>query len=153
MKFFSHIAAALLEGALVATIVLVLVVGTALAGKPTGGGGGHKGGGGTTGGGSATISLHKPLDVDLNGNGTPNWSDVVSFDISTSEAKPFVHLMCTQNGSLVAQGWDGYFDGALGGRTFGLSSPSWTGGAASCKANVETGTGAVLGSMTFSVGA
>jgi hypothetical protein len=157
MKFLSHAAAALLEGALVATVILVLVVGTTFAAKPSsgsGGGGGHKGGGGTTSGGSGTIALHYPLVVDNNGNGAPNWGDVVSFDISTTAtSSPYVHLMCSQNGTMVAQGWDGYFDGALGGRTFGLSSPVWTSGAASCKANLETGSGAVLASTTFSVGA
>jgi hypothetical protein len=54
---------------------------------------------------------------------------------------------------MVAQGWAGYFDGALGGRNFGLSSSYWQGGAADCKANLETGTGSVLGSMTFHVDA
>jgi hypothetical protein len=153
-RILKHTGAAVLEGALVAALVVGLMAGTVLAGKggKPGGGGGH-GGGGTTGG-SGTIALHLPLNVDRNGNGTPNWNDVVSFDIATTATtQPWVHLICSQNGVVVAQGWAGYFDGALGGRTFGLSSPSWPSGAADCKANLETGTGSVLGSTTFHVDA
>jgi hypothetical protein len=152
-KHLKHAAGAVLEGGLIAALAVGLLAGSALAGKPaSGGAGGGKHGGGTTG--SGTITLHSPLVVDNNGNGAANWGDVVTFDIATSATtQPWVHLICSQNGSVVAQGWDGYFDGALGGRTFGLSSPVWTGGAASCKANLETGTGSVLGTVSFNVGA
>ena len=154
MKFLSHAAAALLEGALVATVILVLVVGTTLAGKPTSsGGGGHKGGGGTTSGGTGTITLHNPLVVDRNGNGTPNWNDVVTFDISTSASQPWVKLVCKQSGTVVAQGIAGYFDGALGGRDFGLASPSWSGGAADCTAYLQSYSGSIYGSTAFHVDA
>lgn len=65
----------------------------------------------------------------------PRYGDFVTFDISTTEtAYPYVNLKCSQNGQLVAEGWDGFFDGALGDRLFGLYSPSWTGGAADCTA-------------------
>jgi hypothetical protein len=148
-RLFSHTSKALLEGALFAALVAVLMVGTAFAGRSGGGGGKH--GGGTTG--SGTISL-APLVVDNNGNGAPNWGDVVTFNIATTATtSPYVHLSCSQNGVVVAEGWDGYFDGALGGRNFGLSSPSWPSGAATCKANLETSSGSVLGSTSFSVGA
>ena len=151
-RLLKHGAAAVLEGALIAALVVGLMVGTTFAGKGGKGAGGHGGGGSTTG--TGTIALHFPLAVDRNGNGTPNWSDVVSFDIATTATTtPYVHLMCSQNGTVVAQGWDGYFDGALGGRTFGLSSPSWPGGAADCRANLETATGSVLGYTTFHVDA
>lgn len=151
-RSLSHVSKALLEGALVAALIVGVAAGTTFAGKGGGKTGGH-GGGGTTGG-SGTIALHNPLVVDRNGNGLPNWNDVVTFDISTtSTTSPYVHLICSQNGVVVAQGWAGYFDGALGGRNFGLSSPSWTSGAASCKANLETSTGSVLASTTVNVGA
>ena len=151
-KILKHTGAVVLEGALIASLVVVAVAGTALAGKGGKPGGGH-GGGGTTGG-TGTISLHTPLVVDNNGNGAPNWGDVVTFDIATTATtQPWVHLICVQGGVTVAQGWDGYFDGALGGRNFGLSSPSWPGGAADCTARLETGTGSVLGSTSFHVGA
>jgi hypothetical protein len=65
----------------------------------------------------------------------PRYGDMVTFDISTTEtAYPYVNLKCYQNGQLVAEGWEGYFDGALGDRFFGLYSPIWTGGAADCTA-------------------
>ena len=153
-NILKHTGAAVLEAALIGALLVGLIAGSAFAGKGGGkpGGGGHGGGGTTTG--SGTISLHSPLVVDNNGNGAPNWSDVVTFDISTTAtATPYVHLICSQGGTVVAQGWAGYFDGALGGRNFGLASPSWSSGAASCKANVETATGSVLGTTSFSVGA
>ena len=151
-KLLSHTSLAVLEAGLIAMLVAGLMVGTAFAGRGGGGGGKHGGGGST--GGSGTIALHIPLDVDHNGNGTANWSDVVSFDIATSSTtQPWVHLVCSQGGTVVAQGWAGYFDGALGGRTFGLASPSWPGGAADCVARLETGTGSLLGSTSFHVDA
>ncbi|TMK27893.1 MAG: hypothetical protein E6G64_11230 [Actinobacteria bacterium] len=65
----------------------------------------------------------------------PRYGDLVTFNVSTDEtAYPFVNLKCYQNGDLVAEGWAGFFDGALGDRTFGLYSPQWTGGAADCTA-------------------
>lgn len=147
----THSSQVVLEGALVALLVVGLVVGTAFAAK--GGGHGKPGGGGGSTGGSGTIYL-APLVVDRNGNGTPNWNDVVTFNISTTATtQPWVHLMCSQNGSVIAQGWAGYFDGALGTRNFGLASPGWSGGAADCKANLETPSGSVLGSTTFHVDA
>ena len=142
----THSTMVVVEGALVALLVVGLVAGTALAGK--GGGHGKPGGGGSSA--TGTISL-APLVVDQNGNGTPNWSDVVTFNISTSLSQPWVHLVCSQNGTMVAQGWAGYFDGALGGRNFGLTSPSWPGGAADCTARLETGTGSLVASTSFHV--
>lgn len=145
----SHSAQAVIEGALISLLVVGLLAGTAFAAK--GGGGGHKGGGGTTGG-SGTIALHNPLVVDRNVNGTPNWNDVVTFDIATTATtQPWVHLVCKQSGTMVAQGWDGYFVGALGGRDFGLASPSWSGGAADCTAYLENPSGSALGSTAFHV--
>jgi hypothetical protein len=132
-------------------LVVGLMAGTAFAARGGGGGKGKPGGGAT--GGSGTIAL-APLVVDNNGNGAPNWGDVVTFNISTSAtSQPWVHLICSQGGSMVAQGWDGYFDGALGGRNFGLSAPLWPGGAADCTARLETGTGSVLATTSFHVDA
>jgi hypothetical protein len=152
-KILKHSAAVALEGALIAVLVIGVAAGTAFAGKTTSAGGGGKHGGGGTTGGSGTITL-AALVTDVNGNGTPNWSDVITFNIATSATtQPWVHLTCAQSGTMVAQGWDGYFEGALGGRNFGLSSPSWSGGAADCTARLETSSGSVLGSTTFHVDA
>jgi hypothetical protein len=147
---FSHTAQALAEGALIALIVVGLVAGSALAAR--GGGGGHKGGGGTTTG-SGTISLVSPPVVDNNGNGSPNWRDVVRFNVSTSTTQPYVNLYCYQNGAFVAGGSEGYFPGALDDGNFGLYGGSWAGGAADCTAKLVNGSGSVLGSTSFLVGA
>ena len=147
-----HAAEAVLEGGLVATLAVGLIAGTALAGKPSGGGGGHK-----TPSGGGTIVLHDPLVVDNNGNGAPNWNDVVTFDISTTATStPYVNLVCSQNGTMVASGWRGYWDGSLDTTwNFGLSSGVWQGGAADCTAYLKMPTSrgySTLASTSFHVG-
>jgi hypothetical protein len=114
---------------------LVLALALVPAGLAAKGGGGPKGGG-TTGNGSITLA---PLVYDANGNGLPNYGDTVTFQISTTATtRPYVNLHCYKNGVLVAQGSNGYFDGALNtSRNFKLSSPQWTGGAADCTAYLD----------------
>ncbi len=147
-----HSTMAVLEGALVASLVVGLMAGTALAGKPTGGGGHHKPGGGSTGG-SGTVSLVTPPVVDNNGDGAPNWHDVVRFNVSTTTTAPYVNLYCYQNGNFVAGGSEGYFPGALDDGNFGLYGGSWASGTANCIAKLVNGSGSVLGSTSFDVGA
>jgi hypothetical protein len=120
---------------IVAIAALALAATPAFAGKPGGGGGGGKPGGGSTTGGGGTISL-APLVQDANGNGRPNHGDVVTFTISTTATiEPYVNLKCYQNGALVLNGWQGYFDGALNSsRDFGLGSGGWQSGASDCVA-------------------
>lgn len=85
--------------------------------------------------GSTTIALVTPAGA---GPGWPHFGDLVEFDVATTQtASPFVNLKCYQGGTLVGEGWEGYFDGALGNRLFGLSSPVWTSGAADCTAWVD----------------
>jgi hypothetical protein len=130
-----------------ALVLALVVVPAALAARS---GGGHHGGGGGTSG-SSSISL-APLVYDANGDGLPNWGDTVTFNITTTATtQPWVHLRCYQSGTMVAQGWAGYFDGALNGRDFGLSSPSWTGGAADCTADLTNPDNTVLASTSFHV--
>ena len=118
-------------GAIVLALALVPV---ALAAKS----GGHKPGGG--GSGSSSISL-APLVYDANGDGLPNHGDTVTFNISTTAtSSPYVDLQCFQNGVLVAEGTDGYFDGALSTRNFTLSAPQWMSGAADCTAWLDMST-------------
>jgi hypothetical protein len=85
------------------------------------------------------------------------YGDTITFDVSTTAtAYPYVNLLCYQNGTLVAQGWAGFFDGALGNGTFRLYSPQWTGGAADCTANLDMKSNnkwKVLASTTFHVDA
>ncbi|HWC85512.1 MAG TPA: hypothetical protein VG388_03165 [Solirubrobacteraceae bacterium] len=117
----------------------------AFAKGPPGGGGGGKGG---------SSSISAPIDETAHMDGLIHYGDWVTFNISTSATtQPWIVLTCRQNGAVVLQGKDGYFDGAIGGRDFGLWSSVWTGGAASCTAQLETPTWSVLASTTFSVGA
>lgn len=139
-----------------AFVVLALaLVPVALAGKPGGGGGtsgggkGGHGGGGTTGGSS---SLAVVMVTDLNGNGAPNYGDTITFNVTTTAtSQPYVEVTCSQNGTVVYSAWAGFYDGYLwpGQRLMPLSSPSWTGGAASCKATLNTS----LATLSFNVGA
>jgi hypothetical protein len=134
-----RLAAATLEAALITALTFGLIAGTAFAAKGgnggKGGGGGH-GGGSTTGGGTIALA---PLVVDHNGNGTPNYTDVVTFNISTTATTtPYVNLVCSQGGSVVLIGWRGYWEGSLDTNwNFGLSSGAWPGGAADCTAYLK----------------
>lgn len=143
-----------------AFVVLALaLVPAALAGKGTGGGGGKGGGGGSTGstGGSSSIAL-APLVYDANGNGLPNYGDVVVFSVSTTATdQPYVNLQCSQNGVQVLNSWNGYFAAALNSSwNFGLGSGAWQGGAADCTAYLEKATSkgwSKLASTSFHVDA
>jgi hypothetical protein len=145
----------ILSAIAVGLLAAAIVSGPALAAR--GGGGGPKGGGGTNVGGG-TIALATPLVVDNNGNGLPDYTDVVTFNISTAATTtPYVNLVCTQNGVLVASGWRGYWDGSLDTSwNFGLESGAWPGGAADCTAylKMQTKSGwSILASTSFPVGA
>jgi hypothetical protein len=106
-------------------------------------------------GGGGTGTLTYRMVNDQNGNGLPNWSDSVTFDISTSAtSEPFVDLACYQNGALVYGATGGFFDSYRfpGTRVMTLTSPSWQGGAADCTAKLYylSGTRNVeLGSTSF----
>jgi hypothetical protein len=128
---------AVLAAALAAALCLALAP-AALAGKgkppkPTGGG---------------TISL-VPLDST---DGLVHYGQRVTFNVATTAtSEPWVFVQCYQNGALVAQGKEGFFERSLSDGIFGLSSPSWTGGAADCTAKLTTPQGAVLASTSFHV--
>jgi len=138
-RLFSHASLALIEGALVAALVAALMVGTAFAGKgggKAGGGGGHKSGTGT---------LAVVMVSDANGNGAPNYGDTITFKVTSTLTNPYVNLTCTQNGVLVYSASAGFYDSFPwpGSQNMPLSSPSWTGGSAACKA-VLTNTSVTL---------
>ena len=137
-------------GAVLAGVVLVLslaLVPAAFAGK------GSK----PSSGGSSSIS--GPVMVtDANGDGLPNWGDVVTFNVSTTATTtPFVNLLCYQNGVQVASGWKGFWNGSIDPNwNFGLSSPMWKSGAANCVAWLDKQTKQgwqQLASVSFNVGA
>jgi hypothetical protein len=98
--------------------------------------------------GTGTISL-----VLLNStDGLAHYGQTVTFNVATpATPQPWVNLQCFQNGVLVAQGWNGYFDGSLTGRNFGLAAPSWSGGAADCTAYLTTPDWTRLASTSFHV--
>lgn len=130
------------------SVVLVLalvLVPAAVAGKGHGGGGG----GGTTSGsgtGSLTMVLVTPTP-----DGLPHYGNTITFKLTTTISQPWVHLVCTQNGKKVAEGWNGYFVGSLTGTNFGLYSPAWTGGAADCTGYLTTPQWVVVASTSFHV--
>jgi hypothetical protein len=129
---------------LVALVLALGLVPAALAAKS--GGGGHHGSGGTTGTSSISLVLLNSSD------GLAHYDQSVTFNISTTATtQPWVNLKCFQNGALVAEGWNGFFEGSLSGRNYTLASPSWTGGAADCTAYLTTPQWAVLASTSFHV--
>jgi len=129
----------------VVTALALALVPVALAGK----GGSHGGGGGgttTSGTGSLTMAM-----VTQTADGLPHWGNIVTFNLNTTIAQPWVHLVCKQNGKMVAEGWNGYFIGSLTGTNFGLYSPSWSSGAADCTGYLTTPQWAVVASTSFHV--
>jgi len=114
----------------------------AVAGK----GGGHGGGG--TGGGTGSLSM---VLVTPTADGLPHWGNVVTFNLSTTIAQPWVHLVCKRGGVVVAEGWNGYFAGSLTGTTFGLYSPQWQSGAADCTGYLTDPSFAVAAATSFHV--
>ena len=144
---FTHASQAVLEGALIAALIVGLMAGTALAGKPAGGG---KPSGGSVGGGTIKLAL-------MDGATDAHFGGRATFAVSTTATPyPYVHLMCRQDGGLVAEGRTGFFPSALGNEWFYLGpTPNWQGGAADCTANLEKysnkGAWSVLASTTFHV--
>jgi hypothetical protein len=129
-----------------AIAAIVATASVASAGKPTASGGGGKPKPGT--GGTGTISLVLPAD------GVANWGDQIRFNVSTTATtQPYVRLVCTQDGQVVASGREAYYPGTLDDGNFGLYSSMWTGGAADCTAKLEKRDGTVLGTTSFHVDA
>jgi hypothetical protein len=125
-------------------LVIGLIALPAFAARGGNGGGGKP----PKPGGTGTIAMAMVDPADT----TANWGDWVTFTVSTSAtSEPWVNLKCWQNGSLVAEGWNGYFERSLTGRNFGLYSPSWTEGAADCTGYLTTPQHAILGSTSFHV--
>ena len=135
-----HSTMAVLEGALVASLVVGLMAGTALAGKPTGGGGHHKPGGGATGGGTVAVVLASDVDAD----GVISWGDWVTYTISTTAtAYPYVSTSCNQGQTQVLSGSAGFFASYPwpDAQTFDLKTMLWTSGAADCTATLYSNDG------------
>jgi hypothetical protein len=127
----SRLFGAAIEGALISLLVVGLLVVPAFAAK--GGNGGKPSGGGTNG----TISV-----AMMDGATEAHFAARVTFTVSTTAtASPFVHLRCYQGGTLVGEGRQGFFEGALGNPWFYLGpTPAWQAGDADCTATLERST-------------
>ena len=107
---------------------------------------------------SSWISLSSTGAATTNG---VTGSSVTLFEGTTAVTRPFIHLKCFQNGSLVLEGWNAVFTTPTGSASFSFSSPAWQSGvAASCTAYLENwdqygtkGKVSVLASTSFSVNA
>jgi hypothetical protein len=97
---------------------------------------------------SATTFSMKLLN-DVNGNGSADWGDTVTFEVFTNETtQPYVNLTCYQNGTLVASSYS-WPDPTT------LSSRSWQSGSAECVAELfyfSTPKKVVLSTVTFTAG-
>jgi hypothetical protein len=144
-RFTTHTLMALAEASLVALLVVGLLAGTAFAGK------------GRPGGGGGGTSIAWRMVTDANGNGAPNHGDVIGFTFSTSADRPVMSLTCSQGGAVVygdsrPMYWPNIWDDP---GYFTLSSLSWTGGDASCTAQLKVSGGRkiqTIGTLTFVVG-
>jgi hypothetical protein len=95
---------------------------------------GHGGGGGSGTSGSSSISA--PVMVTDTGTPGISWGDTVTFNVSTTAAQPYIHLVCSGNG-VGYDSWKGVFAGSLDTNwNFILSSGGWTSGAADCTASL-----------------
>lgn len=139
----SHSAQAILEGALIALLVVGLMAGTALAAKPTAGSSKHHGG-------STSGSLALKMVTDADADGAFTWGDTITFVVNSTATYPYVSVTCKQGSTLVYGADAGFYPSYPwpGAQNMTLSSPSWTGGAAACAATLNGNP-----ALTFSVGA
>ena len=95
---------------------------------------------------SSSISLATP---------SPAYGDSVEFAVSTTATdSPYVNVKCYQGSKLVNDSWASYF--GTHNRSFGLQTPTWTGGAADCTATLTmwfNGRNKTLASTNFHVSA
>lgn len=140
---------ATLEASLIVLLMFGLIAGTTFAAKG-GNGGGGKGDKPVKPNGSSTITL--VMVDDANANGSANWADTVTFEISTTATtSPYLRVTCYQDGMLVYGADAGFYPDYPwpGAQLMPLYSPSWTGGAADCVAVLNDN----LATLTFHVDA
>jgi len=113
----SHSAQAIAEGALIALLVVGLMAGSAFAAKS---------GGGKPAGGSTSTFTGPVMVKDQNGNGSPNYMDEITFNVSTTAStRPEVGLRCYQGTAFVEDAYVSYFDSWLSPTYFQLGSSYW----------------------------
>jgi hypothetical protein len=96
--------------------------------------------------------------TDANGNGSPDYGDQITFNVSSNAPYYFVALVCTQNGTIVEQQTNGFYVGWPWSKTYTLTSTAWLGGAASCTATLYSSLSdgsnrQNLAALSFAVGA
>jgi hypothetical protein len=153
-RAFTHSWQLLLEGLLVALLVVGLIAGTAFAGKGSGSattGGGHNKGGSSAG----TGTLSGPVLLDST-DGIAHYGQSITFRVTSTSKYYFVRATCKQNGAQVWQQTQGFYPGWLWGTTYVLNGLRWTSGAADCSAvlysqNLDGSNQQTQDSLTFHV--
>ena len=139
-RIISHAGRTLIQGTLVASLVVGLVTGTALAAP------------------SGSVTLTLKMVTDVNRNGAPNRGDVITFTFSTSATRPIINLTCSQGSTKVLYDSHPMFKPNLWNDPgyFPLNSRTWGSGGASCSAQLIADSGkriVTLGTLNFTVGA
>lgn len=138
--------------------VILAVAGTAVAGNGgSNNSGSNNGGGSNKSSSSSSISLVMLAAATTAGTSGPVWGDQVTFAVSTTQtAYPSVMATCSQNGTVVYRQF-GFFYPSPASPTFTLRSTAWTGGAATCVAELyyvnSKGASVTLASTSFAAGA
>jgi hypothetical protein len=135
-KLVKHASGAVLEGSLIALLVVGLMAGTAFAGK--GGSGGKPSRPGSTAGGTVSVVMVS----DANANGSANYGDQITFTVTgAATTTPSVQLDCRQSGALVYSMSAGIYPAYPFTQVYTLRSNYWTGGAAACVATLYVASG------------
>jgi len=113
----------------VAFCLALLLTPVALAGKGGGGGAGKKPGG-TSATGSFTLVPLSSTDGSL------HYGQSITFNVTSTATYYFVEVDCYQAGARVYNNTIGFYPGWPWPKTFYLESSLWTGGAASCAAQL-----------------
>ena len=134
----------IIAAALTVAASLLILAGTALAGKP--------------GSSLSLVLVSSPQSTALTSAAAePAYGSEVTFDVSSTADRPFVNLRCYQNGAFVYDAWHGFFPSYLTEPNFTLASGYWTEGAANCTARLvewgRNGRERTLASLDFHVSA
>jgi hypothetical protein len=114
----------------------------------------------SAGANKSTSSISLPIVVSAGtapaeASTAPHYGDRITFNVSTTAtSSAYVNVKCSQNGTMVGEGFAAFFAGGTPG-SFVLSSLQWSGGAADCTADLGMFTNntkwKVLASTSFHV--
>lgn len=88
---------------------------------------------------NATVAVK--MVTDRNGDGQPNWNDVITYEVSSIVHSKWVNTECRQNNVVVYRSIVGFFEEYPWSTDVQLYSDAWSGGAADCTANLYTVSG------------